>query len=437
MLLRFGVANHLSIRDYQELSCVASSVYDDLPHTITIQAPGVRANDSEILPVVAVYGANAAGKSNLLDALAFFARAIRRSYLDWDELEKLPHQSFSLDNDYSDKESIYECDVLIDGVRHQYGFGMTKLNVTQEWLYSFPKGIRNILFQRTINDETVDYYFGPNLKGITGTWKAIAEKKNILLLSAAGKSEHKHEKLTEIFKYFQKSFKSVQITAENESRLADQIQSTAIRDRLVQVLKAADFGIEGIELKSVEFPAQAANFMKKFVVLLKESLPDITDPSAFSSAPTEQLKIQFRHRGVNGETFLVDYENESSGTKYLMSLLVPVMEALEKGTVLIVDEITTNLHTKLSEKILQLFSDQDKNKSHAQFIFSTHDTNLLSRELLRRDEIWFAEKDDEGATSIYPLSDFKIRKNDNVERGYLQGRFGAIPFMGDVSVLLS
>ena len=196
MLLRFGVENHLSIRDYQELSCVASRGYDDLPHTISV--PDIRGKELEVLPVIAVYGANAAGKSNLLDALAYFARSIRRSHRDWDELESLPHPCFTLDNNCSDRESTYECDVLIDGIRHQYGFALNHRTINKEWLYSFPKGIRNILFQRSFSSDAVESYFGPTLKGITGTWKALAEKRKTLLLSAAGNAEHKHEKLTPI-----------------------------------------------------------------------------------------------------------------------------------------------------------------------------------------------------------------------------------------------
>lgn len=433
MLLRFGVKNHLSIREYQELSCIASKVYDDLPHAVSVQ--GLRTRDVQVLPVIAVYGANAAGKSNLLDALAFFARAVRRSYSDWEERRRLPHKCFTLDNACAELESMYDCEILIDGVRHQYGFALTKDSVTKEWLYSYPKGIRNVLFQRSFDGDEEDIYFGPNLKGITSTWKALAEKRKILLLSAAGKSEHKHDRLTPIFRYFRNSFVSVNIgEQESQQILAEQIEAKETRIKLTEVLKSADFGIVGIELKTVAMPPQATKLMEGMANLFKEVMP----PNELQLPPplTEQTKIQFRHRGRDGETFLVDYENESSGTKYLMSLLVPVMAALENGSALIVDEITTNLHTKLSEKILDLFTDVDKNKRHAQFIFSTHDTNLLSRELLRRDEIWFAEKNEDGETSIYPLSDFKIRKSDNVERGYLQGRFGAIPFMGDVDLLL-
>lgn len=432
MLLRFGVENHLSIRDYQELSCIASRGYDDLPHTMS--AHGLRTKEAEVLPVIAVYGANAAGKSNLLDALAFFARAVRRSYSEWDERDRLPHRCFTLDTACSERESTYDCDVLIEGVRHQYGFSMNQSFITKEWLYSYPKGIRNILFQRSLSESEWETYFGPNLKGVTATWKALAEKRKILLLSAAGKSEHKHEKLSQVFDYFRASFVSVKIGEENQHHLAEQIASESTRVRLTEVLRSADFGIVGIELEKVAVPPEATKFMTGILAILKESMPDA---SPLPPPVTEQTRIKFRHRGRDDETFLVDYESESSGTKYLMSLLVPVMSALENGTALIVDEITTNLHTKLSEKIVDLFTDKDKNKKNAQFIFSTHDTNLLSRELLRRDEIWFAEKSDEGATSIYPLSDFKIRKNDNVERGYLQGRFGAIPFMGDVGLLLS
>jgi AAA15 family ATPase/GTPase len=114
-------------------------------------------------------------------------------------------------------------------------------------------------------------------------------------------------------------------------------------------------------------------------------------------------------------------------------MLAPILSALKTGKTVVIDEITTTLHTKLSEEIIKLFASPNTNTNNAQFIFSTHDTNLLSSSAMRRDEIWFAEKNSQGKTSIYPLSDFQTRKSDNLERGYLQGRFGAIPFFGDFS----
>lgn len=436
MLLRFGVRNHLSLRDYQEVSCIASAGYEDLPHTFAVE--GLKQKEQEVLPVLAVYGANAAGKSNVLDAISFFSYAVRRSYF-WEDEGKIPHVFFSLDSTGCDTESLYDSDVVIEGIRYQYGFAITKDGIKKEWLYAYPKSVRNILFQRDFSDEAeAEIYFGPSLKKITPAWKTIAENRKSLMLSAAGRKENEHDQLTAVFNYFSKNFKTVRINnGGGEAELAEEIPEEGMRKKLVEILRMADFGIVDVEVEVVPVAGEMLDLTNDLVDFLKAKFEKFQSIDGIPAQLKENKKINFRHAGADGETYLVRYANESSGTKYLAKLLVPVMAALENGSLLVVDEITTNLHTKISEGIVRLFTSPEINKNHAQFIFSTHDTNLLSRELLRRDEIWFAEKDIEGATCIYPLSDFKTRKTDNIEKGYLQGRFGAIPFVGDIGKLLS
>jgi AAA15 family ATPase/GTPase len=436
MLLRFGVKNHLSIRDYQELSCVASAGYEDLPHTFSVE--GLRQKEKDILPVLAIYGANAAGKSNILSAISFFGYAISRSYF-WEDEGRIPHEFFSLDSISCEEDSLYDCDLVLNGIRYQYGFSLTKEGIKKEWLYAYPKGVRNILFQRDFTSEAeTNIYFGPSLKGLTPAWKKISENSKALMLSAAGRKESEHDQLSPIFHYFSKNLNTVRINdGGGETDLADAIHDENTREKLVNILRMADFGIVGVEITVVPIPEEAMTLSRDLFEFLKGKFDKLKDVDNIPIQIKEKNRIHFRHAGYDGKTYLVRYDNESSGTKYLAKLLVPVMAALENGSTLVVDEITTNLHTKISEGIVQLFTSPELNKKHAQFIFSTHDTNLLSRELLRRDEIWFAEKTAEGATSIYPLSDFKTRKSDNVEKGYLQGRFGAIPFVGDIGILLS
>lgn len=437
MLIRFGVKNHLSVRDYQELSCVASHLQEDLNHLFEIKSESFK--DKKFLPVLALYGANAAGKSNLLNAFLFFNQAIVKSYSHWEERKSLPHPHFALDTESKGEASSYECDVLIDAVRYQYGFSLNKETVLNEWLYFYPKGSRNILFQRSFSTATngeLDIYFGPSLKKINDLWKSIAKNTRTLILSAAGKKDHAHDQLTPIFHYFKDRFQFVHIKDDlSEYFLAEQIEKGKIQDRLTTVLKKADFGIVGIEIRKEEVDEKQKNFLLGLKNLIKENL-GTTAADDHLDIEDERLRINFVHACSDASTHTLSYDEESSGTRYLLSLLVPVISALENGKTLIVDEITTNLHTKLSEQIVALFTSKEINKTNAQFIFSTHDTNLLSRELLRRDEIWFTEKNSQGATIVYPLTDFKTRKADNIEKGYLQGRFGAIPFVGDIGALL-
>lgn len=438
MLIRFGVRNHLSVRDYQELSCVASHALEDLDHLFEMRSESFK--DKKFLPVLALYGANAAGKSNLLNAFLFFNQAIIKSYSNWEERKSLPHPHFALDTESKSEASSYECDVMINAVRYQYGFSLNRETVLNEWLYFYPKGARNILFQRSFSPDPkseVDIYFGPSLRKINDLWRSIAKNTRTLLLSAAGKKDHAHDQLTPIFHYFRDRFQFVHIKEDvNEFFLAEQVQRENIQDRLTTVLKKADFGIVGIEIRKDVVEEKQKNFILGLKSLMKENLgPGVFDDDF--DLEDERLRINFVHACSDGSTHTLSYDEESSGTRYLLSLLVPVISALENGKTLIVDEITTNLHTKLSEQIVALFTSKEINTTNAQFIFSTHDTNLLSRELLRRDEIWFTEKSKEGATTVYPLTDFKTRKSDNIEKGYLQGRFGAIPFVGDIGALLS
>jgi AAA15 family ATPase/GTPase len=138
----------------------------------------------------------------------------------------------------------------------------------------------------------------------------------------------------------------------------------------------------------------------------------------------------FGHPGLDGRTVFLDVDLESDGTKRLLVLLDQAFRALDRGSVLVVDELDASLHTRAAETVVSLFLSKETNPNGAQLVATTHDTNLLSMRGLRRDEIWFAEKDDLGRTSLFPLTDIHTRAGDNLERGYLQGRFGAIPFAG-------
>ena len=292
MLIRFGVKNHLSIRDYQELSCVASPLQEDLNHLFEIKSESFK--DKKFLPVIALYGANAAGKSNLLNAFLFFNRAIVKSYSHWEELKSLPHPHFALDTKSQGEASSYECDVLIDAVRYQYGFSLNKETILNEWLYSYPKGSRNILFQRsfsTLTNEEPDIYFGPSLKKINDLWKSIAKNTRTLILSAAGKKDHVHDQLTPVFLYFKDRFQFIHIKEDlSEHFLAEQIEKGNIRDQLITVLKKADFGIVGIEIRKDAVDEKQKNFFLGLKSLIKENI----GPSALDDnfgMENERLRI--------------------------------------------------------------------------------------------------------------------------------------------------
>ncbi len=150
----------------------------------------------------------------------------------------------------------------------------------------------------------------------------------------------------------------------------------------------------------------------------------------------KSVTIEFAHRGLTGEPIYLGLNRESAGTRRLLILLSRAFQALDRGAPMVIDELDLSLHTQACEAVLALFSSPKTNPKGAQLIATTHDTNLLRSTLLRRDQIWFTDKDEEGATHLYPLTDIRTRKGDNIEKGYLQGRYGAIPFAGPISDLI-
>jgi AAA15 family ATPase/GTPase len=192
------------------------------------------------------------------------------------------------------------------------------------------------------------------------------------------------------------------------------------RGLILQYVKAADLGIAGLRTEQEEYDDLA----KKIWTVINEAMAE----KSKIGAPPKRTKTLFQHRGKGESQVELESRNESDGTVAFFSLLGPVARTLESGGVFCVDELDSSLHPLLALELVRMFNDS-RNPRGAQLIFNTHDTNLLDSSLLRRDQIWFTEKDSSGATHLYPLSDFKPRKNENLERGYLQGRYGAVPFL--------
>ncbi|WP_354678651.1 AAA family ATPase [Cupriavidus plantarum] len=405
----------------------SSALRDDLDHARDIVIGSEKS--AKLLPVAAIYGANAAGKTNMLDALVTM-----RSHLLWHFSDPVPealeYTPFKLEKEAAENPSSYDCDLVVENVRYHYGYSIIREGVVTEWLYSYPKGVKTIMFERDFkrSDPT---YIGPSLKGMDKHWKAQFGNRKRLLLSAADPLNH--EILTPILDAFTTKLMAVRISGEPpETKLIEDLEALpSIRQRLLSFLRNGDAGIVDLEIETGELGEDALRFREKILGIFRSEVSDIRRLESQISEKTKSLYLH--HRGSDGEIYKLHFDRESSGTRYLMSLLVPVIVSLSTGSLLIVDEITTNLHTKLSEQILGLFSSEKTNPHNAQFLFSTHDTNLLSRSILRRDEVWFAEKAPTGATVVYPLTDFGTRASDNIEKGYLEGRFGAIPFLGQAA----
>lgn len=431
MLLRFSAQNHRSIKHAQEISWVAATqLRDELPHAVTGRLQ--REPSAGILPVLVLYGANAAGKSNMLDALVTFAVGVEEADGDWTGDKRIMYEPFGLDEESKLQPTTFEADVEIEGVRYSYGYSFNNAGIVREWLYSYPKKARNVLFQRDFLSESPHAYFGPSLKDVDKTLKQMGEVSTSLLLTRTLHLEHRQ--LTPIAKYFNLLLGRVRMTEAAEESIAKRLYDFPGKDRLLKFLTNIDAGIVDYEIEQTDTSESRLEMFTKMSAFMRETF-QVELPAEMRQE--KEHRLYFKHRGADGKIYRLRYGVESSGTKQLINLLLPLTITLVYGGVLLIDEIATNLHTKLGEKIIQHFTDPKLNPRHAQLVFSTHDTNLLSCDLLRRDEVWFSEKNEVGETCVYPLTDFSARRKENIEKGYLEGRYGAIPFFGRDLTLVS
>ena len=249
-------------------------------------------------------------------------------------------------------------------------------------------------------------------------------RKNSLFLSVA--AQNAHDQLTPIFRSFADvSFKIG--TGSGTLAALQEFREGQCDGRIIEFLKNADTGIVAHRFEELPKDATTEPFAAELHALIKKHVPDLEKmpPNLFGTK-----RLSLGHVGPEGRTVFFDLNNESSGTLRLLSLLKTIFSALDRGTVVVIDELDASLHTYLAEDIILLFNNKKTNPNGAQLIATTHDTNLLSAKLMRRDQIWFTEKDISGATALYPLTDIRTRNTDNIERGYLEGRFGAVPFRG-------
>lgn len=411
MLLSFRFANFRSFRKEQELSLVAGP-FKDRPEVI-LRSEGLR---DGVLPVAAIYGANASGKTNVLRALAFMAKAVRASHRAWPPDGPVPAEPFALGQESKRAPSRFVADFLVDGKRHQYGFALDSEAVLEEWLFAYPTGKKQTWFSRKSGEPMS---FGAKMPGENRMIENLT-RKNSLFLSAA--AQNNHETLLPVYKWFSSSLSFV--AGERRDVLQEQTASLCEkgedRKAIVHLMAVADLGVEDVTVHKESFSTGQRQIL--------ETLASALESKGTVQIPEARIRVQLLHR-VGSKAIPLELEEESDGTRAFFSLLGPTLDALKAGGIVCIDELDASLHSLLAIQLIRLFSERSTNPRAAQLIFNTHDTNLLSSGLLRRDQIWFTEKSNDASTHLYPLSDFKPRRNENLESGYLQGRYGAIPFI--------
>lgn len=417
MLLSFTVGNFRSFKENKTFSMKAASIQE--------LKEFVRKDCGEsILPVTAIYGANSSGKSNLLTAMLAM-RSVLLSSIKTNPTEPLDTDIFKLDEAYSQKPTHFEVVCTIESKIYRYGFEYNEKKITKEWLYDATKGKEKLLFTRNENGIGVDDKFAE------GQGKEEITTDNKLFLSVVANFNGKIS--ISVMNWFQ-NFNILSGINDEDFKLfsidyitKDSPEATKAKN----FLRSMDLGFSS--LKKIEmnledtFPPDFPETMKKELLkkVSKSKIPFLKSGHMFHS-----------NDGSVTEHFFSVEEMESEGTKKILNMSGPIIDSLTNGQTLVIDELDAKLHPLLTRKIIETFNSPETNPNKAQLIFATHDTNLLSNKILRRDQIWFAEKDrNDESTDIYPLSDIREQNGDKIrndrvyEKDYINGKYGAIPFL--------
>ncbi len=315
-------------------------------------------------------------------------------------------------NPSSQQPSRFDLDFVIDGVRHHYGFEASDTKFVSEGLYTFPRSHSRTLFERT-GDE---FRFGRELRGQNSSIARLT-RTNSLYLSAA--AQNGHEQLSRIFEYF-RSIRSVRDINVPGTMASRQLAEDGPDGRVINFLGEVGTGVVGYRRNETEIPEETRTFLWKLTEVLRTA---VDEPDNFElDEDGKHVTIELAHQDRGGKQVYLELDRESAGTRRLLILLDFAFRELDEGVLLLVDELDASLHTHACEAVLRLFCSPRSNPKGAQLLATTHNTNLMNSSALRRDQLWFTQKDAYGATKLYPLIDIRTRKSDNLEKGYLQGR---------------
>ncbi|WNI17040.1 AAA family ATPase [Actinacidiphila sp. ITFR-21] len=421
VLLRFRVTNHKSIRDTAEL-VLTTADFDAI-------RPKDGDWDSVTNRIAGLFGANASGKTTVLEAMAFAVNAINRS-ATWSSREEFPHHPFMLDDHSKTETSAYEFDFTDGGIRHVYGFEIDSAGVASEWLSAFPEGRRRVLFDRA-GPAPEEITFSRNLKGENVRISRLMAGRN-LYLSVAAMANHPY--LRRIHYYLTRHVRYAAFSEFNQhgriQAVKKWIENQEVLAEAQSLLRFADLGISRISLDRVDIDENTESAMRRTMRALLDDGED--EEERFADFLERQRNvISFWHEGgSHAGAQKLDISDESSGTVAWLSLALPALREIRSGGVLLVDELDASLHPRLASALISLFKSPEINTRGAQMIFTSHDTSLmghLSGDSLEPEDVWFSEKADDGSTGIYPLTDFPVKKDQNIERRYLGGRYGAVP----------
>lgn len=404
MLLEFSCSNHKSIREKVFFSTLAGTdtTYEDEIYIFD----GLR-----ILKSAVLYGANGSGKSNFIDSISFMKYLVTNSISNapGQGIRQVPHKLEGFK-----KESAYKIQFVSNKVRYAYGFSIKDMIVTDEYLYYFPNGRQTKIFERSLEE----FSAGSKFRGKLNTCKDVLKPNRLLLSCAANFSSV--EKIVDAYRFFADDL--VIFKPGNEDNWMNYSLYQIYKDKRIKDAVITFMNELGICIKDIE------------VSIDKKQLESSNLPS-FLSDEFKKILLEKKFDAIDAkvvyDSFKINLLNEeSSGVKKLFGMLCPLIDIMANGKVLICDEIESGLHESLVFGLVKLFAEVNNNK-FSQMIFTTHETGLLNLDVFRRDQIWFTElREDDRSTDLYSLVEIKnVRKEDNFNRAYISGKYGAIPML--------
>jgi len=420
MLVEFKVENFNSIKEQVVFSMVAGADnaldYNVITHK--------KYKKNKILKSAVIYGANASGKTNIIRALSFMEKIIleNNNRQKGDKIKVVP---FKLDEEYKNRPSKFDIIFIHEDIKYAYGFVVDQEKVHSEYLYFYPNGRQSTIFERITTDR---FKFTRDKE----EQEALSKRTISNRLYLGNATEWNYEPCAKAFEWFKKMLRTN--VSGNMSSWANYTASQAHisktkKEAIKCLLNEADLNIKDYitEEKNIDDDP----FFNRLTDKLKETIRSEMD---LSEVKLISVKTTHTARKLDGTLYeeIFNMNEESSGTQKIFDLSGPLLDVLAHGYILIIDELDIRLHPLLVENIVKKFHDRKQNPKNAQLIFTTHNTNLLTQTLFRRDQIWFTEKDPEvSSTNLYSLLDLGVRKDENIEKGYLAGRYGAIPFIGE------
>ena len=405
MLIQFSVENFMSIKSEARLSLVAGPGKEHRETHVMASELNKGVRPIPLLRSTAIYGANAAGKTNLLLALWTMREIVVHSSR---ELGDLPTTPFRFDSESEARPTTFDVIGIVNQMRFQYGFSATRNIVTEEWLYTWPHGRIQVWFERTSDTEdgVVNCKFGDKLAGDKEVWRRATRPKALLLSTAVSLNS---EQLQPVFNWFNRNL-HISVFGPWGIDLSVKWCRGDRKTDVVRFLRAADLAIDDVRVVPAE--------------------------SSEQSVADAEAQVRLTHDTKRGRPVELDLGEESHGTQKMFALAAPWRDSLDNGHVMVCDELHGFLHPTLVKFLVERFHDPELNAKGAQLVFTTHETSILSQDILRRDQIWFCERNSRQETNLFPLTDFRPRRGvENLERSYLGGRYGALPYIRPARIL--